>query len=63
MALIDGKPRTATVIADTAMTTLGILSWDFKGLLKERPGMAWTVLEHVTGRLRELQKREDSLRA
>jgi CRP-like cAMP-binding protein len=63
MALIDGKPRTATVIADSAMTTLGISGWDFRAVVRNRPTMAWALLEHLTGRIREMQKREDELRS
>ncbi len=63
MALIDEGARTAAVIAVTPMTTLGIASWDFRPLVKRRPEMAWKLLVHLTGRLREAQKREDTLRA
>lgn len=63
MALIDEGPRTATVIAATPMTTLGIAAWNFRPMVKRRPEMAWKLLVHVTGRLRVAQKREDNLRA
>lgn len=63
MALIDGGPRTATVVADTELTTISIASWDFRAVVKKRPTMAWSLLVHVTGRLREAQKRQDDLRA
>jgi CRP-like cAMP-binding protein len=63
MSLIDGGPRTATVIADTPLTTLGIAGWDFRALVKRRPDMAWVLLDHVTCRLREAQAHEDSIRA
>ena len=63
MALIDEGPRTATVLAGTPMTTLFIKGWDFRALVKRRPEMAWKLLVHVTGRLRDAQKREDALRA
>jgi len=63
MALIDEGTRTADVIAATPMTTLGISGWDFRPLVKRRPDMAWKLLVHLTGRLRESQKREDALRA
>lgn len=63
MALIDEGPRTATVIAVTPMTALGIAAWDFRALVKSRPNMAWKLLVHLTSRLREAQKREDTLRA
>ena len=63
MALIDEGTRTATVVAATPLTTLGIAVWDFRPLVKRRPEMAWKLLVHVTGRLREAQNREDTLRA
>ena len=63
LALIDGKPRTATVIADSDMTTLGISGWDFRAVVRKRPTMAWAMAEHLSGRIREMQKREDELRA
>ncbi len=63
MALIDEGTRTATVIAATPMTTLSILAWDFRPLVKRRPEMAWKLLVHLTVRLREAQNREDTLRA
>lgn len=63
MALIDGGPRTASVVADTALTTLSIAGWDFRALVKKRPNMAWSMLVHVTQRLRDSQKREDALLA
>jgi CRP-like cAMP-binding protein len=63
MALIDKGTRSATVIAATPLTTLVIAAWDFRPLLKRRPEMAWKLLVHLTGRLREAQNREDTLRA
>lgn len=63
MALIDEGPRTATIIAATPIITLGIVAWDFRPLVQRRPKMAWNLLVHLTGRLRDSQKREDALRA
>ena len=63
MALIDGGPRTATVIAETDTTTFAIVTWDFRTLVRKRPGMCWSLLISMTERLREAQKREDTLRA
>jgi CRP-like cAMP-binding protein len=63
MALIDGGPRTATVIAETDTTTFAIATWDFRALVKKRPGMCWSLLISMTERLREAQKREDEIRA
>lgn len=63
MALIDQGTRTATVIAATSLTVLAIAAWDFRPLVQRRPQMAWRLLVHLAGRLREAQKREDALRA
>jgi CRP/FNR family transcriptional regulator, cyclic AMP receptor protein len=63
MALIDGGPRTASVVADSALTTFSIAGWDFRALVKRRPNMAWALLVHVTQRLRDAQRREDTLLA
>lgn len=63
MALIDGGPRTATVTADSDVSTFSIASWDFRALVMKRPGMSWSLLLSVTERLRDAQKREDSIRA
>jgi CRP-like cAMP-binding protein len=63
MALIDGGPRTATVIAEKPTTTFAIVTWDFRTLVKKRPGMCWSLLIAMTERLREAQKREDTMRA
>jgi CRP/FNR family transcriptional regulator len=63
MALIDQGPRTASVIAATPMTNVAIASWDFRPIVKSRPTMAWALLVHLAGRIRDGQKREDALRA
>ncbi len=53
IALLDGGPRTATVVAESDMTLLGLPSWDFKALLNEYPSITRKLLEEVAGRLRE----------
>jgi len=63
MALIDEGPRSATIVAASPLTTLNIASWDFRPLVKRRPEMAWKLLVHLTGRLREEQTSRDELRA
>jgi len=63
MALIDGGPRTATVVAETETTTFAIATWDFRALVKKRPGMSWSLLLSMTERLREAQRKEDEIRA
>lgn len=63
MSLIDGGPRTATVRATGDLRTLAISAWDFRAVVKRRPEIAWSLLVHVTGRLREAQAHEDAIRA
>jgi CRP/FNR family cyclic AMP-dependent transcriptional regulator len=53
IALLDGGPRTATVVAETDGRLLSIPFWNFKNLIKEYPTMALKMLEEVAARLRE----------
>lgn len=52
IALLDGGPRSASVIAETPVRTLGLTSWDFKSLLKSHPELAIKMLAEVSRRLR-----------
>jgi CRP/FNR family transcriptional regulator, cyclic AMP receptor protein len=52
IALLDGGPRTATVVAETEMSLLGITAWAFKSLLTEYPSITLKLLEEVASRLR-----------
>ena len=56
IALLDGGPRTATVIAETPVKALSIVIWDFKGLLKSQSNLAFKMLEEVCRRLRATNK-------
>jgi CRP/FNR family transcriptional regulator, cyclic AMP receptor protein len=53
MALLDGGPRSATVIAETDVHTVSIPVWSFKRMLKESPGIALKLLEELCARLRD----------
>jgi len=53
IALLDGGPRTASVIAETDVHTISIPHWNFRGLLKEQPPLALKMLEETCRRLRE----------
>ena len=53
IALLDGGPRSATVIAETDVHTISLPFWNFKKLLKEQPPLALKMLEEVCGRLRD----------
>ena len=52
IALLDGGPRSATVIAETPVRTLSIPSWSFKTTLRSQPGLALKMLEETCRRLR-----------
>lgn len=52
IALIDGKPRSATVVATSPLTTIALVSWDFRPILRAEPGVAVGVLEVMCARLR-----------
>ncbi|MCU0267875.1 MAG: cyclic nucleotide-binding domain-containing protein [Acidimicrobiales bacterium] len=57
LALLDGGPRTATVVADTDMTVLVLGQREFHGLLDEVPGLSHKVLSTMAGRIRELDQK------
>jgi len=52
IALLDGDPRTATVIADAESTCLNLAGKDFVELLTGEPALAVTLLREVARRLR-----------
>jgi len=52
LALIDGGPRTATIVAKTPLVCLTIGRTPFLKLLRAEPGIAVVLLEELAGRLR-----------
>lgn len=54
LALFDGGPRTATVVATSPMRVLVLGQREFAGLLDEVPGLAHKVLRNMAARIREL---------
>ena len=57
ISLIDGKPRSATVTAETELTTLAVPHVAFQRLLEEEPGFAAGLLKLLCARLREAEAR------
>jgi Cyclic nucleotide-binding domain len=53
MAMIDGEPRSASVVALTDLETLSLSRWNFEALLKEQPSVMLAVLRVLSKRLRE----------
>jgi CRP-like cAMP-binding protein len=56
MSLLDGEPRSATVIADTAMRLLVIPRRDFVTLLREVPSLTQRMLITLCQRVRNAEK-------
>jgi len=54
LALFDGGPRTASVVAETPMTVLVLGQREFRALLDEVPGLSHKVLANLAARIREL---------
>jgi CRP-like cAMP-binding protein len=56
MALLDGGLRSASVVAETALTTIRIERGAFRKLLKTEPDLALKLLEGMAVRMRELMR-------
>ena len=54
LSVLDGRPRTAQVIADGPTTCLALASWDFEAVVAEEPSVALAVMRGLARRLREL---------
>jgi CRP/FNR family cyclic AMP-dependent transcriptional regulator len=55
MSLLDGEPRSATVIAETAMRVLVISRRNFNTLLGEVPGLIQNILVTLSKRVRRAE--------
>ena len=55
MALIDGEPRSATVVADTEMTCLRLGRTAFTKILRSEPSVSQALLRALAGRVRDAQ--------
>lgn len=56
MSLLDGGPRSATVVAETAMRLLVIRRQDFSRLLSEVPDLTRSILAVLSRRLRQAEQ-------
>jgi CRP-like cAMP-binding protein len=54
LSVLDGRPRTASVIAAGATTCLALASWDFEAVLVEQPRVTLAILRGLASRLRDL---------
>jgi CRP-like cAMP-binding protein len=58
IALLDGGPRTADVIAEGDVQMLGIAVWEFGPLLTDNPSIALKLLQEAAARLRSASRPE-----
>lgn len=56
MSIIDRSPRSAEVVALGELECLVFTQWEFRPFLKEHPDVAWSILETLVRRLREVEK-------
>lgn len=56
ISLIDGRARSASVIADGPVRTLSLPAWEFWPLVDEHPRIAHPMLKVLCGRLREAEE-------
>jgi CRP-like cAMP-binding protein len=57
IALIDRRPRTATVTAKTDLVTYGLPVFVFRPFIEARPEVAWKLLEAMADRLEAAESR------
>jgi len=57
IALIDRRPRTATVTAVSDLTTYGLPVFVFRPFVEARPQVAWKLLEAMADRLEAAESR------
>jgi CRP/FNR family transcriptional regulator len=56
MALLDGGPRSASIIAETRVKALGIAPWNFLAMLEENFSMTRKILAELSLRVRTLER-------
>mgnify|MGYP000975985320 CR=1 FL=1 len=61
MALIDGEPRSATIVTREPCHLMIFSKEDIKGVLRANPDMVFTLLKGLIKRLRETDKKIESL--
>jgi len=55
LSVLDGEPRTASVVAAEPLEVWSIADFNFRPLLKDRPALALKLLTALTARLRRVE--------
>ena len=55
LSVLDGEPRTASVVAAEPLEVWSIADFNFRPLLKDRPALALKLLSALTARLRRVE--------
>jgi CRP-like cAMP-binding protein len=58
MALIDKSARSATVTAEIETHCFLLPIWSFRPIVEEHPEMAWSLLESLAQRVRDVEARQ-----
>lgn len=56
VSLLDGGPRTATVVAETPLVLLALSRGPFRRMLEREPTVTLRILKEVAGRLRSTER-------
>jgi len=59
MSLLDGGPRSATVVATSDLVLASLASWNFRPILLEEPSIAVHLIEVLAKRLRASNRPRD----
>lgn len=62
MSLLDGGPRSATIVAETPVRLLVISRRDFSVLLKDVPGLTQSLLMTLSRRVRQAEESAERMR-
>jgi CRP/FNR family transcriptional regulator, cyclic AMP receptor protein len=63
LALVDGRPRTATIRTTSAVTCLAFPRWDFIAEVRNDDSLAMELIGRMSARIRELEGRVQELEA
>jgi CRP/FNR family transcriptional regulator, cyclic AMP receptor protein len=58
LSVLDGRPRTAQVVANGPTSCLALSTWDFEAVVRDEPSVALAILRGLAGRLRGLTEAE-----